>query len=258
VAGGRHHWTGRFRHAQYHAHGRKAPRVARHLRSDRAMDDETDRTAELLTRWHAGDRDALGALLARDLPWLKVHVHQRLGPVVRAGGDTEDLVQEAVVSFLENGPRFVVSDRDQFRALLGRVAANTLCNVHDFVTAQRRDRRREISLSSRSSIRIDQPADPRAQPSEVVAAAESQAWIQIGLEFLDPDDRKVILLRDWDERPFAEMGKELGIDEDAARMRYRRALPRLARIVRRLQQGRLSALLEEAGAQDGAAGGAGA
>ena len=83
-----------------------------------------DETLRLLEQWHAGDNDALGALLDRDLGWISSYVHRRLGPDLRRMGDTEDFVQEAVIKVLRHGPRFVLSDREHFRALLGKIVLN--------------------------------------------------------------------------------------------------------------------------------------
>ena len=75
-------------------------------------------TKLLLARWHQGDAAALHALVQMHLAWIEARVRQRLGPMLRAKAETADFVQEAVVDVLRYGPRFVVSDAVQFRALL--------------------------------------------------------------------------------------------------------------------------------------------
>ena len=47
------------------------------------------------------------------------------------------------------------------------------------------------------------------------------------LERLGPTDRDVLLLRFFEQRDFASVGKALGSNEDAARMRVKRALEKL-------------------------------
>jgi RNA polymerase sigma factor (sigma-70 family) len=200
-------------------------------------------TADLLFRWHAGERSALETILERDLPWLREYVRRRLGPILRRGGETQDYVQDAVISVLQYGPRFVVSDHDQFRALLGRIVTNMLRDEHDWLTAARRDLRREQAIPTASSVDLDCVGKTVERPSEAAAVAEERAWLRIAIELLQPEDRRAILLRDFQEKTFKEMADELGIQEDTARMRYTRALPRLAAVVRRLREGRLHALL---------------
>jgi DNA-directed RNA polymerase specialized sigma24 family protein len=65
------------------------------------------------------------------------------------------------------------------------------------------------------------------------------------MELLDREDREVIWLRHWLELPFEEVGEQLGLAADAARMRYQRALPRLAECLAKLRSGRIDPLLAE-------------
>src|SRR5262245_24154474 len=103
-----------------------------------AMETSDASSAELLRRWNAGDREALSVLLARVLPEVRACVHRRLGPVLRAKADTNDVVQEAVAEFLEHGPRFVVTEERSLAALLGRIALSVLADRSDFFAARRR------------------------------------------------------------------------------------------------------------------------
>jgi RNA polymerase sigma-70 factor (ECF subfamily) len=196
-----------------------------------------DSVAALLQRWHAGDRAALDALLARHLPWLRGYVKSRLGPALRARGETIDFVQEVVVDLLQYAPRFVVEDADRFRGMLARIVENNLRDADDWYAAKRRALSRETALPADSVLQLDPAARSVTRPSEHAERAESRNWLLLALEFLEPDDRKVILLRQWEERSFAEIGQLLGIGESGARMRFQRALPKLARAVEDLAGG---------------------
>src|SRR5262249_45041387 len=63
--------------------------------------------------------------------------------------------------------------------------------------------------------------------------AEDAAWKEMtpvldeALDGLSEDDRQVILLRFFDQRTMADLGRVLGITENAAKMRVSRALDRL-------------------------------
>jgi RNA polymerase sigma-70 factor (ECF subfamily) len=201
-------------------------------------------TRELLLRWHGGDASAIADLLRRDLPWICAQVRQRLGARLRQLGDTDDYVQEVVVDFLRHGPRLLLSDRQQLRAFLARVAANVLVDQHHFHHAQRRDVRRAEPLPSETVLELD-AGTAITRPSEAAARNEERAWIRIALELLGAEDRQVIVLRDWQELGFSEIGGQLGLTEAAARMRYVRALPRLAQTVRQLQERRFGDLLQQ-------------
>ena len=209
------------------------------------MENAPSETVQLLLRWHEGDRQALNALLERDLPWIESHVRSRLGPLLRAKADTHDLVQEAVLEFLRYGPRFLIEDKNHFRALLVRIVENVIRAQHDRFTAAKRSLHRERPLASDSVLRLDPAANGARRPSEAAEAEEWQALVRLSLELLDAGERDIILLRDWDGLSFEEIGTRLGIAADAARMRYHRAVSRLSSSVLRVRQGRIAELLAD-------------
>lgn len=191
----------------------------------------------LLKRWHSGDRAALEQLVERELPWIRNYVNARIGELLRARGEADDYVQEAMLDVLRYGPRFVTDDPESFRRLLARIVENTLRDMADWHGAERRALRRERQVPADSVLHLDRPDETVTRPSQNAAANEQQAWVALALELLDPDDRKVILLRQWEELSFGDIAKRLGIEEDAARMRFHRALPRLGRKLEELRAG---------------------
>lgn len=192
---------------------------------------------ELLQRWHAGDAEALGRLVEAQLPWLRQHVERRLGAFLRERGDAGDYLHDALLDFLRDGPRFQVRDEAQFRGLLVRVLENTLRDRNDWFRAQRRhlaggaERRAESVLDLHSGLAVS------STPSRQAGREEQRAWVRLALELLDPEDRKIILGRDYEKRPFAEIGAELGLAAAAVRMRWTRAVGRLAQTLLKLRAG---------------------
>jgi DNA-directed RNA polymerase specialized sigma24 family protein len=67
----------------------------------------------------------------------------------------------------------------------------------------------------------------------------------MAMEFLSPEDREVLVLRMWQDLPFVEIGRRLELESGAARMRYYRALQRLAAKLAELRQQGLSAVVGE-------------
>ena len=201
------------------------------------MTSSPDQTMELLRRWHAGDHQALDDLVARELPWIRDYVQGRLGPLLRARGEVDDYVQEAMLDVLRYGPRFVTDHPAAFRRLLSRIVENTLRDMADWHGAERRALHRERQLPSDSVLHLDRPFETVTRPSEAAERNEQTAWVALAMELLDPDDRRVILLRQWEGLEFADVGQRLGLTEDAARMRFQRALPRLARRLDELRAG---------------------
>lgn len=198
-----------------------------------------DLTFDLLSRWRAGDRDALAALLARDLEWIRAFVHRRLGNApARKFGDTEDFVQEAALRVLKEGPRFVLADREQFRALLATIVLNVIRGQHRALHTLKRSAKREHALGADSVLMLDPPARATLRPDEQAAVGEQEEWLRLAFLLLDPDDQQVIDLH-WQGKTDAEIGEVVGAVANTARMRRQRAMARLAQIVLDVKAGRV-------------------
>ena len=202
-------------------------------------------TAYLLRRWQAGDNGCLNTLLERHLPWLQRYVRRQMGPLLRTRAKTTDFVQDAVLELLRYGPRFQVADELHFRALMARIVRNTLSDKRDWFSAHRRNLALEQPLPNGSVLDLDTGAITVDTPSQLVLRQERQAWIRMGMELLEPEDRLVIALREWEQLSFREIGQRLEVSDEAARKRYKRAVPRLGEVVRCLRRGALQELLSE-------------
>jgi RNA polymerase sigma factor (sigma-70 family) len=197
-----------------------------------------------LQQWNQGDQEGLNALVERHIPWIRAHVSRRLGPLLRKKGDTCDYVQDAMIQFLQYGPRIHLSDENHFRALLARIIENTLRKKHDWYTARRREIARERPLPSDTILCLDPQQVHVRTPSQSAGGHEEEAWIRLGMELLDPEDCEVLVLRQWDNLSFAEVGEHLGISTEAARKRNNRAVLRLSDVVLALRRRELDSLLE--------------
>ncbi len=201
--------------------------------------DEPDRTSQMLARWHSGDRAALHELVQRDLPWIRSRIHQRLGEALRQHGDTEDFLHEAVIEILNYTPRFVAIDGDTFRRLVTQIVENTLRGQHEFYGRLRRDHARQSPLPSDSVLVLDPSVRSATTPSQQAARNEEEAWLRLALDLVEPADRDVIVMREWGGESFGQIGERLGIPENTARMRFARALARLADKVEALRRGEI-------------------
>lgn len=204
------------------------------------MGQLTDTTPLLLERWHRGDDQALAALVELHLPWLREHVQRRLGPFLRRHGEAEDYLQDAVLDFLRDAPRFQVRDGAQLRGLLARVVENTLRDKNDWFRARRRNLGvGDAALPEGSVLDLRSGLVLTSTPSRGADREEGRAWVRLALELLDAEDRKVIIGRDYEQRSFQDIGNELGLSAGAARMRWNRAVARLAQTMLELRQGRV-------------------
>jgi RNA polymerase sigma factor (sigma-70 family) len=201
------------------------------------------KTSMYLEQWHAGDSGGLDRLLERHLPWLREHVPKRLGPLLRMKADTSDYIQDAVVQFLQYGPRIHITGDEHFRALLIRIVENSLRDKHDWFTARRRANARDKPLPSDTVLSLDPPVESVVTPTREAQVHEEEAWLRLGIELLDPEDRDLIVLRQWEGFSFADIGERLGVTEDAAWKRHNRAVSRLAKKVADLRHRRIGSIL---------------
>lgn len=208
------------------------------------MTKELTATSLCLKQWHEGKQEGLDALLERHIPWLQGQVRKRLSPELRGKADTHDYVQDAVVKFLRYAPRFTISDEAPFRALLLKVVESTLLNRYRWFTARRRQMARERPLPADTVLTLDPPQQVSKTPSQSASRHEEEAWIRLSMEFLDPDDREVIVLREWDGLSYPEIAARVDITADAARMRHNRAMGRLSDKVYALRCGIIEKVLE--------------
>ena len=94
---------------------------------------------------------------------------------------------------------------------------------------------------------LDRYAAAVTDPGSAAVKAETRDWLRLALELLEPDDRNVILWREYEQLPFAVVAERLAMAEDAARMRFARALPKLAKKLKALRAGELGQALTDGG-----------
>ena len=196
-----------------------------------------DDTSVLLERWYSGDEPALERLMAQNVEWMQRRIRRDLNPKLRRRFDSMDLVQDAAMRIIRYGPKFAPENRAQFRALLSKVLVAALRDRVDALQAEKRNMAREESAPSVSKLERAFQAGSTANPAARVERREMQDWVRLGLEVMEPVERQLIVLRQYENRPFDEIAGTLGLSNaDAARMRFNRALPKLAVKIRELQR----------------------
>jgi RNA polymerase sigma factor (sigma-70 family) len=210
-----------------------------------AMDRKPSAITTDLQKWHQGKREGLEALLDRHLAWIKARVRDRLGDGLRRKVDSGDIVQDAILKFLQHGPRFTVSDEDHFRALIARIVENVLRDKHDWFTAKRRSIALERPLPPETVLCIEPGKGDVRTPSQSAQIHEEEAWIRLGMEILEPRHREMLVFHLWEHLSFSEIGNRIDLAPDAAWKRYNRAIIRLSETVGDLRRGILPVIEEE-------------
>lgn len=203
--------------------------------STSSADDDADLVLDLLQRWHGGDRGALDELVRREIPFLRQRLRERLGDALLARAERDDYLQDAVLEILAYTPRFLVGNAKAFRRMLAQIVENMLRDRHDYWARHRRQQAKEQPLDT--TLLLDARARTQTTPSKAAMRSEEQAFLRLALDLLEPDDRAVLVLREFEQLSFAEIGARLQVLENAARMRFQRALGKLAGELDRLRQG---------------------
>lgn len=195
----------------------------------------------LLHRWRAGDRAALDALFGLVMPWLQAEIRRSMGRSGSGALESMDVVQVTIMNFLKQGPNYAPDNVESFRALLRRIAKNEL------IDESRRRQHRPGHLGSvlRSGVSLSAfgPSAPSLdRPSVAAERAEEANWLRLALQFLDSDERYLLLASEVSQLDWKSIADELGMaSPDAARVRAARLKPRVANLIRKLREGRYPA-----------------
>jgi RNA polymerase sigma-70 factor, ECF subfamily len=176
-----------------------------------------DSTLHVLERAKEGDRSAARILIERALPPLRRWTRGRLPRYARAGVDTEDVVQDAVIKTLKNRLRFEHRSVAALRSYLRTAVIN---RIRDLI---RGSRRRGTAVE----VDDDLPAGD-SSPLERAILRERLDEFLAALQRLRPTDRQVIVWRVELGYSTAAIAKRLGKTDAAAAMTVSRALARLA------------------------------
>src|SRR5438270_4731117 len=133
---------------------------------------------------------------------------------VRSAADAEDVVQEAFVRFWRRN--LSIKNRSMLYAAVRSGALDLI----------RRDNRR-----ARREVEVFADADRTVQP-QFVQLDDSQRELMAALDRLPRDQREILVMKIWNELPFAEIGEALGISQNTAASRYRYGLENLRKTLR--------------------------
>jgi RNA polymerase sigma-70 factor (ECF subfamily) len=204
-------------------------------RPGRSDDDEI-----LLRRAVTGDKPALADLFERHRKRLRGMVRLRMDRRLQGRVDPSDVLHEAYMDLAEKLPGYA-SDRSglPFYLWLRLVVGERLLRFHrQHLGTVMRAAGREVSLyhgalPQATSISLAaQLLGRMTSASEALNRAEIQLQLQAALNTMDPMDREIIGLRNFEELSNSEAARVLGIKEQAGSNRYVRAMTRLQAILK--------------------------
>ena len=189
----------------------------------RPADDETafDSTLDVLEKARQGDSSAARVLIERTVGPLRRWARGRLPYYARAGANTEDVVQDAVLRALARVDHFEHRSVDGMQKYLRESVRN---RIRDEV---RRVTRRGVGEELPETLH-----DDRYSPLEELILKERSERYLAALRTLKPADRMAIIFRLEHHHSFEEIAAKLGKSSpDAARMAVSRAVKRLAEAI---------------------------
>jgi RNA polymerase sigma factor (sigma-70 family) len=176
-----------------------------------------DITPDLVARIHSGDEAALETLINRYVPVLRRICHSRLRGYPQLLLETDDVVQDALISIVRRIPQFVWWNPGALLAYLSRVIRNRI------IDAKRK--------AARQGEWVELPEHCVAQtasPLQRVVDKEGIVRYRAALLRLKHRDRQLIVMRVEQQLPYQEIGTRLRMSStNAARVAVVRAMARL-------------------------------
>ncbi|MCR9246133.1 MAG: sigma-70 family RNA polymerase sigma factor [bacterium] len=171
-----------------------------------------------------GDQSALDEVVIRCTPRLRAYVRAHMGAHLRVREDSEDLVQSVCREVLEDIRQgFEYRSRGAFLRWLFTCALNK-------IRARHRHQNRACRAADREVLFDTADAATLLSPSRHAIGREQLDRLHAAFDRLSADDKEVVLLTHFVGLDRTELGEELGISTDAARMRLGRAMTRLAEL----------------------------
>lgn len=191
----------------------------------------------LLKDAQGGDPKALNALLTRYFERVLRIVRARLGGKLRGRHDSMDIAQGAMVRVLQGLGKFEPKSEGALIQWMSKLVENEIRDLADYHDAKKRRLSKEIPIlpSTTSRVGLESRLQDLSQksPSQQVALGEDLLSLEKAMDKLGKE-REPILLREYAGLTFKEIAQELHLSEDAARMRYVRAMDKLTDLVTKI------------------------
>ena len=185
---------------------------------------------KILQEAQRGDPQAIGDLLIAYRSYLQLiaRIQTRQDRKLRGKVEPSDLVQETIIQAQQHIEKFRGLTPNQFMAWLRQILAGQFAQQVRRFRTKKRDPQLERSIHRQleESSRMLEAAlvSPSESPSEKVTHGEEAALVAEALENLPTDHREVIIMRNLEQRPFAEVAHQMNRSVDATKQLWVRAI----------------------------------
>ena len=206
------------------------------------MDSDSSLEQELLQRARDQDLRAVDHLFELHRARLAKMVKTRMNPRIVARVDHSDVLQESYLEAARRLPEYLDAPRAPFYLWLRQIVGHKIIDAHRVhLGAQARNVAAEISITrgrcpaATSENLADLILGRLTSPSQAAVREETRLALQRTINELDPIDREILALRQFEELSNSEAAAELDIEPAAASKRFIRALQRLQQKLSDLQ-----------------------
>jgi RNA polymerase sigma-70 factor (ECF subfamily) len=165
---------------------------------------------QLVIEFQQGSRDAFAELFERYRQPVYGFFRRRL----QNPGRAEELAQECFLALLRNANRY--EPRASFRSYLYGIAFHVL-------SAERRKAGREAGLEADREAGANEALDTRTAGSARTSTPDAGIWVRDALEHLCANDREILMLREYEQLSYDEVGNLLRLPLNTVRSRLFRA-----------------------------------
>ena len=170
----------------------------------------------------------LGKMLHEHRLALLAMLERRIDPKLALRMNAEDLLSEAFLEARRKWDWFKDQSELSPYVWLYRICLDTIIAAWRRESRQLRDVRRDMPLPEQSSICLGLGlSHSGTSPSADVVREELQQRMRNTMSLLKPTDQEILWMRHSDQLAFAEIALVQGITENAASVRYVRALRKL-------------------------------
>jgi RNA polymerase sigma-70 factor (ECF subfamily) len=181
--------------------------------------DENSR--QLVLQAKDGSETAQNRIIQQVSGRLLALIRLRLGSSLRRKMESRDILQNTLLKAFSNLDDFKGERSGSLVSWLMRIAENEIRDQARYHQRQRRDAGQETPLGDLGSRQLVERV--RTQTSRLTLGEEI-SHLERALETMDESYREIIVLRKFEELPFAVIGSRLGKSPDACRMLLARAM----------------------------------
>lgn len=192
---------------------------------------EAQDSLALLRHARLGEGQALGILLERLRPWLRVLAQQLLREGMGARIDASDVVQQTCLSVHRRMQQFQGDEVQHFIAWVREIHQH---NIQDEIRRHALAEERAVSRE-RAFEGVDLPAPNLDSPERPAVLRESALLLSEAVEHLPPAQRRAVASRYLEGRAVSDIAAEMRISPDAVTSLLRRGLTELRRRLKRLE-----------------------